>query len=78
MAGNVPAPPMFLPCPGEPQIPFDMWMRIFKNYLLVINATGNAWPEARRTVSTVSEPRDNGLSTPYQIQVTPLTLLSLL
>lgn len=25
-----------------------MWMRIFKNYLLVINATGNAWPEARR------------------------------
>ncbi|XP_048853518.1 uncharacterized protein LOC125721593 isoform X2 [Brienomyrus brachyistius] len=48
MAGNVPAPPMFLPCPGEPPIPFDMWLRIFKNYLLVINATGNAWPEARR------------------------------
>ena len=45
---NVPPPPMFLPCPGEPPMPFDMWMRIFNNYMLVINATGNAWPEARK------------------------------
>ncbi|XP_030595617.1 uncharacterized protein LOC115787179 [Archocentrus centrarchus] len=25
-----------------------MWMRMFSNYLLVINATGNAWPDARK------------------------------
>uniref|UniRef100_A0A669FAM3 Reverse transcriptase domain-containing protein n=1 Tax=Oreochromis niloticus TaxID=8128 RepID=A0A669FAM3_ORENI len=48
MAANVHPPPMFLPCPGDPALPFNMWMRMFNSYLLVINATGNAWPEARR------------------------------
>lgn len=46
MARNVPPPPVFLPCLGEFSMPFSMWLRIFNNYLLVINATGNAWPEA--------------------------------
>ncbi len=27
-------------------MPFDMWLRIFDNYLLVINAVGTAWPDA--------------------------------
>uniref|UniRef100_A0A672KEJ7 Retrotransposon gag domain-containing protein n=1 Tax=Sinocyclocheilus grahami TaxID=75366 RepID=A0A672KEJ7_SINGR len=27
-------------------MPFDMWLRMFQNYLLVINATGDAWPDA--------------------------------
>lgn len=29
-------------------MPFDMWLRMFGNYLLVINASGNAWPDARK------------------------------
>ena len=45
---NVPSPTHFLPCPGTPAIPFKTWMRMFENYLLVINATGNTWPNARR------------------------------
>ncbi|CAL9696624.1 unnamed protein product [Knipowitschia caucasica] len=45
---NVPPPPAFLPSPGEPTMPFEMWMRIFNNYLLVINASGNSWPEGRK------------------------------
>ncbi|KAL1251129.1 hypothetical protein QQF64_018925 [Cirrhinus molitorella] len=48
MSVSVPAPAMFLPCPGEPSMPFDMWLRIFQNYLLVINATGDAWPDTRK------------------------------
>uniref|UniRef100_A0A096LWH5 CCHC-type domain-containing protein n=1 Tax=Poecilia formosa TaxID=48698 RepID=A0A096LWH5_POEFO len=48
MAANVHPPPLFLPCPGEPALPFNMWMRMFNNYLLVINATGNTWPDARK------------------------------
>lgn len=47
MAGHVPVPPTFLPCPREPSIPFDMWMQMFRNYML-INATGAAWSEAHR------------------------------
>uniref|UniRef100_A0A672RZP7 Retrotransposon gag domain-containing protein n=1 Tax=Sinocyclocheilus grahami TaxID=75366 RepID=A0A672RZP7_SINGR len=39
---------MFLPCLGEPAMPFDMWLRMFNNYLLVINATGDAWPDIRK------------------------------
>lgn len=44
---SVPAPPPFLQNVGEPPIPFDTWQKIFSNYLVVINATGNAWPDAR-------------------------------
>lgn len=29
-------------------MPFDMWLRIFNNYLVVINASGNAWPTSRK------------------------------
>ncbi len=29
-------------------MPFDMWLRIFDNYLLVINAVDTAWPDARK------------------------------
>lgn len=48
MAVNVPFPCFFLLTPGEPSIPFKTWRQIFQNYMLVINATGNAWPAARR------------------------------
>ena len=47
-AANVPFPSFFLPCPGEPAVPFKTWIQIFQNYLVVINATGDAWPVARR------------------------------
>ncbi|XP_023806938.1 uncharacterized protein K02A2.6-like [Oryzias latipes] len=47
MASNVPFPDVFLPCPGEPIMPFKTWIRMFENYLLVINAGGDAWPEIR-------------------------------
>lgn len=29
-------------------MPFKTWLQVFDNYLLVINATGNAWPAARK------------------------------
>ncbi len=29
-------------------MPSDMWLRIFDNYLLVINAVNTAWPDARK------------------------------
>lgn len=48
MDGNVPLPCFFLSIPSEPSIPFKTWRQIFKNYLLVIGATGNSWPDARR------------------------------
>lgn len=48
MPVNVSSLPMFLSCPGEPIMPFDMWLRMFDNYLLVINAVGSAWPDARK------------------------------
>ncbi len=48
MSVNVSALPTFLSCPGDPTMPFDMWLRIFDNYLLVINAVGTAWPDARK------------------------------
>uniref|UniRef100_A0A671U193 Retrotransposon gag domain-containing protein n=1 Tax=Sparus aurata TaxID=8175 RepID=A0A671U193_SPAAU len=38
----------FLSQAGESPIPFATWQKFFDNYMLVINATGNAWPEARR------------------------------
>lgn len=44
----MPPPPVFLQCLGEFSTLFNMWLRIFSNYMLVINATGNAWPEARK------------------------------
>lgn len=45
---HVSAPSMFLAYLGEPTMPFDMWLHMFNNYLMVINAVGAAWPEARR------------------------------
>ncbi|CAI5660563.1 unnamed protein product [Oreochromis niloticus] len=48
MSASVPSPPPFLQHAGEPPIPFMTWRKFFENYMLVINATGDAWPEARR------------------------------
>lgn len=48
MAVNALFPDFFLPCPGEPAISFKTWVRMFENYLLVIHANGDEWPEARR------------------------------
>src|SRR4029434_8015871 len=47
-AANVPFPFFFVPCPGEPAVPFKTWIKIFQNYLVVINATEDAWLVARR------------------------------
>ncbi len=44
----MPSPPPFLSGSGEPPLPFDTWQKIFQNYMIVIQATGDAWPEARR------------------------------
>ncbi|KAG1936302.1 K02A2.6-like [Pimephales promelas] len=41
MSVHVSAPSMFLACPGEPTMPFDMCLRMFENYLTVINAVGD-------------------------------------
>ena len=48
MSASVPSPPPFLPHVGEPPIPFETWRKIFDNYMLVIHARGDAWPDARR------------------------------
>ncbi len=48
MAGISTFPTPFLPCPGEPAIPFDTWLRMFKNYLLIVGASGDAWPVERK------------------------------
>ena len=48
MAVSVPLPAPFMPCPGEPAIAFTTWLKMFENYMLVINATGDSWPDARK------------------------------
>lgn len=47
-AVNAPFPSPFLPCLGELTIPFTMWEKMFSSYLLVINAAGEEWPQARK------------------------------
>ncbi|KAK6493672.1 hypothetical protein HHUSO_G25 [Huso huso] len=47
-AATVPLPAPFLPCLGEPTIQFKIWKKMLENYMLVIDATGAAWPEARQ------------------------------
>lgn len=48
MSTAVPSPPPFLSVNGEPPIPFETWQKNFQNYMIVIQATGDAWPETRR------------------------------
>ncbi|CAL9701834.1 unnamed protein product [Knipowitschia caucasica] len=48
MSISVPLPAPFMPCPGEPAIPFTTWLKMFENYMLVIAATGDSWPEERK------------------------------
>ncbi len=36
------------PAPREPTMPLNMWLHMFNNYLLEINAKGSAWPDAQR------------------------------
>lgn len=45
---STPFPPPFLPCPGEPPIPLVTWKKMFENYLLVVDATGDKWPQGRK------------------------------
>ena len=45
---STPLPPSFLPCPGEPPIPLVTWENMFQNYLLVVGAAGDRWPEERK------------------------------
>lgn len=46
MAVNL--PPTYLQCPGEPAIPFSIWIQMFENYLLAIHAEGDDWPDTRK------------------------------
>ncbi len=48
MAAVASFPTPFLPCPGELSIPFDVWLKMFRNYLLFVNASGDEWPAARK------------------------------
>ena len=36
---SIPAPPQFLPVPGRPVVEWTQWLAIFRNYLLVIDAS---------------------------------------
>ena len=42
---NIPVPPQFLPEPGEPVIPWEEWLEVFKNYLV---ARGDVTQEERK------------------------------
>ena len=48
MTMPLPMPAQYLPCAGEPSIPFGTWRKMFENYLLAIHATGNTWPDGRK------------------------------
>ncbi len=48
MAAVASFPTPFLPCPGELSIPFDVWLKMFRNYLLVVNVSGDEWPATRK------------------------------
>ena len=43
----VPLPALFLPGAGQPTIPFDMWAKMFMNFLLAVHAEGGDWPDTR-------------------------------
>lgn len=45
IAISVRLPASFMPCPSDLPIPFPTWLKMFNNYILVINATGNSWPK---------------------------------
>ncbi|KAL1276111.1 hypothetical protein QQF64_035734 [Cirrhinus molitorella] len=49
-AFSLPTPPMFLLCPGQPSVPIHSWKKMFENYLVTIDATGDWWPEERKRV----------------------------
>lgn len=38
----------FMPCPSEPTTSFSAWLKMFKNYMLVIDATRDSWPKERK------------------------------
>lgn len=71
MAGNVPPPPMFLPCSGETQIPFSMWMPTC-SLLMQLEMPGLKLGR-EQLYSIASELRDNGFSTYNQTRDTFLT-----
>ena len=48
IAVSVPLPAPLMPCPGEPAITFSMWLKMFENYMLIIGAAGDSWPDARK------------------------------
>ena len=37
---TTPLTPTFLQCPGEPAMPFETWLKMFENDLLVIDVEG--------------------------------------
>lgn len=48
IAVSVSLPAPFMPCPGEPTTSFSTWLKMFENYMLVINANGISWPDKRK------------------------------
>jgi len=44
MSAVTPSSP-FLPCPGEPSLPFHTWLKMFPNYLLVVASSAEEWPD---------------------------------
>lgn len=71
---NAPFPDLFLPCLGEPIIPFTMWIRMFRDYLLVVGATGDAWPEERKRALLLHCLETEGQRIFYTLPETRVTL----
>lgn len=44
----LPMPPMLLTCPAQSSVPIHTWKKMFENYLVAIDATGDRWPEERK------------------------------
>lgn len=66
-------PVVFLPTPGDPSTLSKGSGRVFGDYLLVIGASGNSWPDVRETV-LLSCSEDNSFSTCSRILDGPTML----
>ncbi|MED6242065.1 hypothetical protein ATANTOWER_032626 [Ataeniobius toweri] len=71
MAAKVHPLPLFLPCPGEPAL-----VDAYVQQLLVINATGNAWPDAQWTATLLHCLGAEGVWTFYSLTNTGDTISS--
>ena len=72
---TTPLPPAFLQCPGDPAMPFETWLWMFQNDLLVIDVEGEKWPDSELYCYTASVPKHRGFSIRCLTQVPHMLML---